>query len=87
MAITNARASMFEPFPPIRFPEDPIILAMASDRLRDCFISAVLKKTTKEYEAGKYNGQEADTARNPFLRGRPYMAKRRQTAPRVAAKS
>jgi hypothetical protein len=43
-----------------------LILAVTSDRLRDCFISAVLNKTTKEYEAGRYNNQKRTRYVTPF---------------------
>jgi hypothetical protein len=43
-----------------------LILAMTSDRLRDCFISAVLNKTTEEYQAGRYKNQNRTWYVTPF---------------------
>jgi hypothetical protein len=51
-----------------------IYLSTASDRIRSLFVAAVFRKTSDEYEKGKYNGQDRGWYATPFFEAKDCIA-------------
>jgi hypothetical protein len=51
-----------------------IYLSTASDRIRSLFVAAAFRKTSDEYEKGKYNGQGKSRYTTPFFEAKDCIA-------------